>query len=200
MSLNTIKVPSLEQLGEVASELGLALPEAELAAHHRSLLGAFEAYSRLDRMPDELPPVSYPRLPGRRPTAVLAMSDMAAIGVLGPTESWELTRPWKDSWSTMKVSVSPSTPIACREMVMAWFSSVTTELATATGGRIESIQCDVRDAGQVESMMSQIWERGPLDVLVNNAAANFIARTEKLSPRAIDAEAGRRRWSLTADD
>ena len=67
MSLNTIKVPSLEQLGEVASELGLALPEAELAAHHQSLLGAFEAYSRLDRMPDELPPVSYPRLPGRRP-------------------------------------------------------------------------------------------------------------------------------------
>ena len=67
MSLNTIKVPSLEQLGEVASELGLTLPEAELAAHHQSLLGAFEAYNRLDRMPDELPPVSYPRLPGRRP-------------------------------------------------------------------------------------------------------------------------------------
>jgi amidase len=67
MSLNTIKVPSLEQLGEVASELGLTLPEAELAAHQQSLLGAFEAYSRLDRMPDELPPVSYPRLPGRRP-------------------------------------------------------------------------------------------------------------------------------------
>ena len=67
MSLHTIKVPSLEQLGEVAVELGLALPEAELAAHHQSLLGAFEAYSRLDRMPDELPPVNYPRLPGRRP-------------------------------------------------------------------------------------------------------------------------------------
>lgn len=69
MSLHTIKVPSLEQLGEVASELGLTLPETELAAHHQALLGAFEAYSRLDRMPDELPPVSYPRLPGRRPTA-----------------------------------------------------------------------------------------------------------------------------------
>ena len=35
--------------------------------------------------------------------------------------------------------------------------------------------------------MSRIWAQGPLDVLVNNAAANFIARTEKLSPRAIDA-------------
>jgi hypothetical protein len=41
MSLNTIKVPSLEQMGEVASELGLSLAEAELAAHHQSLLGAF---------------------------------------------------------------------------------------------------------------------------------------------------------------
>jgi len=61
------------------------------------------------------------------------------------------------------------------------------ELAAETGGRIETLQCDVRSADQVESMMSRIWERGPLDVLVNNAAANFIARTEKLSPRAIDA-------------
>jgi amidase len=67
MSLHTIKVPSLEQLGEVAAELGLALPEAELAAHHQRLLAAFELYNRLDRMPDELPPVGYPRLPGRRP-------------------------------------------------------------------------------------------------------------------------------------
>src|SRR5215467_4268651 len=68
MSLNTIKVPTLEQLGEVAAELGFTLPEADLAAHHQSLLAGFEAYNRLDRMPDELPPVTYPRLPGRRPS------------------------------------------------------------------------------------------------------------------------------------
>jgi len=67
MSLNTIKVPTIEQLGEVAVELGLTMPEADLSAHHQSLLAAFEAYNRLDRMPDELPPVTYPRLPGRRP-------------------------------------------------------------------------------------------------------------------------------------
>ena len=29
-----------------------------------------------------------------------------------------------------------------------------------------------------------IWTAGPLDILVNNAAGNFIARTEELSPRA----------------
>jgi amidase len=67
MSLNTVKVPSLEQLREVAIELGFALPESELSAHHEALMPAFEAYSHLDRVPDELPPVTYPRLPGRRP-------------------------------------------------------------------------------------------------------------------------------------
>jgi amidase len=68
MSIDTIKVPTLEQLGEVAAELGLSLSDGDLAQHHESLLGAFEAYNRLARMPDELPPVTYPRLPGRRPS------------------------------------------------------------------------------------------------------------------------------------
>src|SRR6202158_5160567 len=67
MSLNTVKFPTLAQLGEVAAELGFAFTEADLAAHRECLLPAFEAYNGLDRMPDELPPVTYPRLPGRRP-------------------------------------------------------------------------------------------------------------------------------------
>jgi len=67
MSLNTVKVPTIEQLGEVAAELGFTLPEADLVAHHKALLPSFEAYNELDRVPDELPPVTYPRLPGRRP-------------------------------------------------------------------------------------------------------------------------------------
>jgi len=68
MSLNTIKVPTLEQLREVAAELGFTFDDADLAAHRDALLPGFEAYNRLDRMPDELPPVTYPRLPGRRPS------------------------------------------------------------------------------------------------------------------------------------
>ena len=36
-------------------------------------------------------------------------------------------------------------------------------------------------------MLEKIWAVRPLDALVNNAAGNFIARTEELSPRAIDA-------------
>lgn len=46
--------------------------------------------------------------------------------------------------------------------------------------------CDVRDADAVEAMMAKIWESGPLDVLLNGAAGNFIARTERLLARAFD--------------
>jgi NAD(P)-dependent dehydrogenase (short-subunit alcohol dehydrogenase family) len=61
------------------------------------------------------------------------------------------------------------------------------ELREATGCGVETHSCDIRDADAIDQMMSKIWAKAPLDVLVNNAAANFIARTESLSPRAIDA-------------
>jgi amidase len=67
MSLNTVKTPTIEQLDEIATELGFTFSEADLAAHHEALAPAFEAYNRLDQMPDELPRVTYPRLPGCRP-------------------------------------------------------------------------------------------------------------------------------------
>ena len=50
--------------------------------------------------------------------------------------------------------------------------------------------CDIRDPDAVEAMAAEIWEDGPIDVLVNNAAGNFIARTETLSHRAVDAVVG----------
>jgi NAD(P)-dependent dehydrogenase (short-subunit alcohol dehydrogenase family) len=52
---------------------------------------------------------------------------------------------------------------------------------------ITAIACDIRDGGAVDAMMDRIWHEGPLDVLVNNAAATFIAQTEHLSFRAADA-------------
>src|SRR4051812_12455389 len=55
------------------------------------------------------------------------------------------------------------------------------------GRPVDTQVCDIRDAAQVEAMMDRIWATRPLDVLLNNAAGNFIARTETLSPRAIDA-------------
>jgi len=64
------------------------------------------------------------------------------------------------------------------------------ELATETGGKVTPLPCDVRDADAVEQIMNRIWENGPLDILVNNAAGNFLAQTNKLSPRAIDSVLG----------
>ena len=63
-------------------------------------------------------------------------------------------------------------------------------VAAVPGARVDTLTCDVRDAAQVEAMMDAIWQAGSLDLLVNNAAANFIARTDKLSPRAVDAVLG----------
>jgi NAD(P)-dependent dehydrogenase (short-subunit alcohol dehydrogenase family) len=63
------------------------------------------------------------------------------------------------------------------------------EAAVELGGA-ETHSCDIRDAAAVEEMLDAIWENGPLDGLVNNAAGNFIARTETLSPGAVDAVLG----------
>jgi NAD(P)-dependent dehydrogenase (short-subunit alcohol dehydrogenase family) len=55
------------------------------------------------------------------------------------------------------------------------------------GGKVSTIRCDIRDGASVEAMMDAVWREAPLDVLVNNAAATFIAQTEHLSFRAADA-------------
>ena len=57
----------------------------------------------------------------------------------------------------------------------------------AAGASVDTAVCDVRDAAAVEAMVGAQWAAAPIDVLVNNAAATFIARTETLSPRAADA-------------
>jgi NAD(P)-dependent dehydrogenase (short-subunit alcohol dehydrogenase family) len=47
---------------------------------------------------------------------------------------------------------------------------------------------DIRDAESVDAAIDDIWRRhGPLTGLINNAAANFIAETATLSPRAFRA-------------
>lgn len=64
------------------------------------------------------------------------------------------------------------------------------ELAAATKGQIHALPCDVRQLDAVEGMIEAIWKDGPLNVLVNNAAGNFIARTEELSPRGWESVIG----------
>lgn len=55
------------------------------------------------------------------------------------------------------------------------------------GGTAQLVCCDLRDPEAVESAVEVIWSKGPLDVLVNNAAGNFAAPSESLSHRAVDA-------------
>ena len=54
------------------------------------------------------------------------------------------------------------------------------------GGKVLAITCDVRDPEQVQSMVDQtVSELGSIDILLNNAAGNFISPTEDLSPNGF---------------
>lgn len=61
------------------------------------------------------------------------------------------------------------------------------ELMQETGGQVLALQCDVRNYAEVEKMLADsIAKFGKVDVLINNAAGNFISPTERLSARAFD--------------
>ena len=62
-----------------------------------------------------------------------------------------------------------------------------TELESETGGKCLPLQCDVRHYEEVENMLQAVLkEFGKVDVLLNNAAGNFISPTERLSANAFD--------------
>lgn len=61
------------------------------------------------------------------------------------------------------------------------------ELEEQTGGKCLAVQCDVRHYEEVENMLQAVLnEYGKADVLLNNAAGNFISPTERLSANAFD--------------
>ena len=56
------------------------------------------------------------------------------------------------------------------------------------GGTAESITCNVRDREAVQAFFEEAEARqGPVTWLVNNAAANFLAPTEEISPNGFGA-------------
>ena len=69
-------------------------------------------------------------------------------------------------------------------------SATESELSRVAPHKVRSLPCDIRDLPRVEQMIESIWKDGPLDILVNNAAGNFLARTEELSPGAFEAVLG----------
>src|SRR6202045_2183028 len=64
-----------------------------------------------------------------------------------------------------------------------------TELMDLYGGRVTSHGVDIRNAFAVDEMIETIFREGPLTDLINNAAGNFISRTQDLTPRVFDAVA-----------
>ncbi len=61
-----------------------------------------------------------------------------------------------------------------------------TEMEAQAGGKVLAVACDVRNYDEVENMLDQsITTFGRVDVLLNNAAGNFISPTERLSANAF---------------
>lgn len=61
------------------------------------------------------------------------------------------------------------------------------EIQQLTGGEILPVACDVRNYEEVEQLLDQALQKfGKVDVLLNNAAGNFISPTERLSSTAFD--------------
>jgi len=79
--------------------------------------------------------------------------------------------------------------IASRKMeVLEKAASEMMEEASKTGGQVLPVACNVKEYDQVEAVLKAAVEKfGQVDILVNNAAGNFISPTERLSHRAFDA-------------
>lgn len=61
------------------------------------------------------------------------------------------------------------------------------ELSEQTKGNCFPVACDVRNYAEVENVFQKAIEKfGGVEILVNNAAGNFISPTERLSHRAFD--------------
>ena len=64
----TIQLPTPDQLRAAATQCGLSLTEEDVASYRGLMQGSVDAYNLVAAMPDELPPVRFPRTPGYRPT------------------------------------------------------------------------------------------------------------------------------------
>ena len=68
-TMSTVKRPTVEQLQEIVASLHMSMSNREVAEYLDVMEGTFQSYDRLTQLPDNLPPVRYPRTPGFRPSA-----------------------------------------------------------------------------------------------------------------------------------
>lgn len=80
------------------------------------------------------------------------------------------------------VAICGRRQVVCEETAAAWRTQFPDR-------RIDTFGVDIRNAQAVDEMVESLFASGGLSGLVNNAAGNFVAPTESLSPRAFDAVA-----------
>jgi amidase len=67
--MSTVRRPTLEQMHDIVGSLHMSMSQGEVAEYLDVLEGTFQAYDRVNQLPDYLPAVRYPRTPGYRPGA-----------------------------------------------------------------------------------------------------------------------------------
>jgi amidase len=68
-TMATVKRPTLDQMKDIVASLHMSMSEREIHEYMEVMEGTLQAYDRLTQLPDNLPPVRYPRTPGYRPGA-----------------------------------------------------------------------------------------------------------------------------------
>ena len=67
ISMSSVKRPTHEQMKDIVASLHMSMSDREIDEYMEVMEGTFKAYDRLQQLPDNLPPVRYPRTPGHRP-------------------------------------------------------------------------------------------------------------------------------------
>jgi NAD(P)-dependent dehydrogenase (short-subunit alcohol dehydrogenase family) len=87
--------------------------------------------------------------------------------------------------STYFLQLGANVVITSRKLAV--LEQTAAELRQLTGGRVLALACDVRRYEEVEAVLVRAYEEfGGVNVLLNNAAGNFISPTERLSHKAFD--------------
>lgn len=90
------------------------------------------------------------------------------------------------SMATRFASLSAKVVILARNLERLEQTAV--EIRKETGGEVLPLELDVRRPEMADAALVRVLrEMGPVTGLVNNAAGNFLAATEDLSPRGFDA-------------